>query len=285
MDVYADLLFLVNFCMDYISLIICARASGASLRRFRAVLGAALGGVYSVAALFLTSGVIGTVLAVLSWLMISVVAFYRRGDSILRTGKLAFIFLGAEAILGGVVSAVFNVLGRITSFGESYDEEKASAGGSAWLFVALGLGALLAYFLMYRIKKTKLDSAASIKIQLGGKEAVIPILLDSGNLLREPMSGRLCTVVSASDIEGILGREYALGMKDGSAFLSPDRAVKVFVVPARTVDGRTLLYGFLPDEAELLDDSGHVIKRIDTLITVRKDDGGEGKAILPEGLI
>lgn len=271
--------------MDYVSLIICARASGVTLRRFRAVIGAALGGIYSVAALFFSSGVLGTLLAVLSWLLISIVAFYRRGDRISRIGKLALVFLGAEAILGGVVSAVFTLLGRIKPFGEDVVGGESMYGGSRWTFVALGLGALAAYFLVCKIKKASLDRAVSLRIAVGGNETVIPVFLDSGNLLKEPMSGRPCTVVSSSDIESVVGRDEAEGLRSGSVFLFGDHVMKVFAIPARTVDGRTLLYGFLPDEAVLLDDGGRVLKSIDTVIAVRRDDGGRGKAILPVKLL
>ncbi len=285
MDVYADLLFLVNFCMDYVSLLICARASGVTLRRFRAVIGATFGGVYSVAALFFSSGFFGTVLAVLSWLVISLIAFYRRGDRLSRIGKLALMFLGAEAILGGVVSAVFTLLGRITPFGEDVSGEEATGGASRWIFVALGFGALAAYFLVCKIKRAELDRAVSLKISVKGREAVIPVFLDSGNLLKEPMSGRPCTVVSCADIEDLVGKSEAEGLKNGSIFLFGEQVMRAFAIPARTVEGRTLLYGFLPDEAALLDGSGRVIKSIDTVVAVRRDDGGEGKAILPTRLL
>ena len=51
MTVYADVLFSLNACINYLMLLISARVAGAQIRRIRLAAAAALGGVYAVAAL------------------------------------------------------------------------------------------------------------------------------------------------------------------------------------------------------------------------------------------
>ena len=48
MVLYADVLFLLNAVIDYILLLLSARMAGEPLRRSRFLLGAAIGGLYSV---------------------------------------------------------------------------------------------------------------------------------------------------------------------------------------------------------------------------------------------
>jgi len=48
MILYADILFFFNAVVDYLLLLLSARAAGAPLRRKRFALGAALGGLYAV---------------------------------------------------------------------------------------------------------------------------------------------------------------------------------------------------------------------------------------------
>ena len=56
MDVYADLLFLVNFSMDFLCLYLSVKLLHLPRARWRMLLAAALGGVYSVVALLLSVG-------------------------------------------------------------------------------------------------------------------------------------------------------------------------------------------------------------------------------------
>ena len=53
--VYADVLFLINFSMDFLVFYICARLSGRRLYPFRSALASALGGAYGVASLFINT--------------------------------------------------------------------------------------------------------------------------------------------------------------------------------------------------------------------------------------
>jgi MFS family permease len=53
-EVYADVFFLVNFSMDFLCFYLCARLLHRPLSLWRGMLASALGGIYAVAALFLT---------------------------------------------------------------------------------------------------------------------------------------------------------------------------------------------------------------------------------------
>ena len=52
-EVYADLLFLVNFSMDFLCYYLCARLLRRPLSLWRGIAASALGGIYAVAVLFL----------------------------------------------------------------------------------------------------------------------------------------------------------------------------------------------------------------------------------------
>ena len=60
--VYADLLFLVNFSMDLLCFFVTGRLLHKDTRMWRMIVASALGGVYSVAVLFLPLGTLTAVL-------------------------------------------------------------------------------------------------------------------------------------------------------------------------------------------------------------------------------
>ena len=111
--VYADILFLINFSMDFLCLYISSKILSIKLSSIRAILSATLGGVYSVLALFLPSAYgLSFIVDVGVCLLMCLVAWgkaRKKGD--LFVGA-AFYFAISMA-LGGVMTAIFNLLNRL----------------------------------------------------------------------------------------------------------------------------------------------------------------------------
>ena len=73
--VYGDLFFLINFSMDFLCLFLVAKLLSRPLSTLRLSLASALGGVYSVGALFLPEGLLGIILDLVCCIGICLIAF------------------------------------------------------------------------------------------------------------------------------------------------------------------------------------------------------------------
>jgi sigma-E processing peptidase SpoIIGA len=264
-DVYADLLFLVNFSMDYL----CAYLTAATLRR-RAVPGrllcaSAVGGVYAVAALFLPSGQMTSLVAdVLVCLVMCVILFYARGVPVRFFCAACALFVGISMAMGGMMTALFNLLNRIEwpteAIGNSED------GLSAWVFAILAGFSTLAGLKGSRLlHRSAARRYARLSVSVGGRTVELQALLDSGNMCRDPLSGRSVIFIDPIPARALIG---AGEEKD------PDMARRLRLIPVETVSGRRLQKAYLPDRAVLTDSGGaHVL---DVLIAPTESMRGAG---------
>ena len=113
-DVYIDLLFLINFSMDYLCLYICAKVLRKKQKLLRMMLAAAIGGVYSVISLFfIFSAPVNLICDALFCLVISAIAFAERRRLVSSTLICGFLFVGISMMTGGAMTAIFNLLNPI----------------------------------------------------------------------------------------------------------------------------------------------------------------------------
>lgn len=282
-DVYADLLFVINFCMDYSCLAITSKAASCPFSPLRGAVAASIGAVYSVLSLFVSSPSLSLALALFVCVSMCAIAFARVGDKISRIVKISAVYFGVSSLSGGCVSVVFFLLER---FGEFALTEPFSQMGenplSRAVCVSLSLGCLMTYSVLCVIKKARVDKAVYINVFAFGASIELPIVADSGNTLRDPLCGKPCTVISEKDLCLLLGEEKAHRLSRG--LLDGSDGERICVIPTRTVNRSSVLYGFYPTRAVLLDSSHKLIKNVDTVIAISTDLDG-GKAILPQALI
>lgn len=192
--IYVDSLFLLNFIIDYLLLLISARLCSLRLRRIRYLLGAAVGGIYAVACFvpglqFLTHAPMKLVL----WGIMSLIAF--GGETYLF--KCALSFLVVSAAFGGGVWALsmFSMGGSDPNGFFSLDLR------------VLVLSFALCYAGLSLVFSGKLARSRreilSVSIILRGKAAHVLALRDTGNSLREPVSGKLVLVSGASTLASL----------------------------------------------------------------------------------
>lgn len=280
-DVYADLLFLVDFCMDLACISACERISGAGGVRWRRMLAAAIGGIYSVCSLFIPEGAVSVLCALVSWQLICLVAFYRRGDSLLRQLKLSLCYLAVNALLGGCVSAVFGLLGRF-SYVLPTDLPYAYADSTLRLiFLSASTACLLLYLVTRGLRSVRLDRPEYVKITEFEGSVTLRAICDTGNLLAEPLTGTPCTVISREDLIA-LGGGCVLSLLEGKFTLDGiPCGVRVALVPTRTVSGEGIMPAFF-STVELLDREGKTIRKCETAVAVSNSGApSAGRAVLP----
>ena len=188
--IYVDTLFLLNALVDYLLLLAAARLAGEPLRRWRFALGAALGGGYAVAIFLPGLSFLAHPLCRLASAALMLMVSYGGSRRLLRQGVL-FVALTC-AFGGGVV-----VIGLLGGTGLSL--------GNGVFYSALDLKVLLlsaavCYWVLTVVfqRLAKHNRAGGelvdIKLSLEGRTLNLTALVDTGNTLTDPVTGRPAVV-------------------------------------------------------------------------------------------
>lgn len=198
--IYIDSVFLLNSVMDYLLLLAAARLAGLPLRRGRYLLGALAGGAYA-AAVFLPGleWLTAAPVKLAAGVLLCLIAY--GGES--RLPRLMLLFLAVSCAMAGCVLGLGLLSGRgvpVVS-GVFYTNVDARV---------LLIAAASAYAVLTVVFRAAASHAAAgmllpVRVRLRGRTAELTALWDSGNDLREPVSGRPVLVVSPGVLDGALG--------------------------------------------------------------------------------
>lgn len=253
-EVFIDLYVLVNVSMDLLCLLTVAALLHRKIRRWRAVLAAVLGGLYAAAALLLGLnglwGFLGDAVAALSMCAIT---FGVRHRSVWRVLQPIPILMLVSMTLGGIMTALYGALNRLDLPFELLEGD----GLSVWTFALLTAVASFATLRGGRLfgisHKTR---SMTVSLTLFGRSVTLNALVDSGNLLRDPLSGKSVIVVDADRLADILPAPMLAACKNGTvaAFLSTyEHARCCRLIPAKTASGEGMLLALLPDKLSVSD--------------------------------
>ena len=240
--VYADALLALNAAVDYLLLLAAGRLSGLALNRPRMGLGALLGGVYALLSarwpgFFSLLSVKALAGALLVW-----VAFAPQPR--LWRGVLSFYLCGAA--LGGCVYALTGLRNAGAAPGSVFPVSLPT------LALAFALGYALLSLVLRRRARQAQRRVLRAELSLGDRRAVFSVLEDTGNELRDPVSGRPVLVAECAALGPLLDRPETLALDPAQA-LEPLRrqGLRARLLPCRSVTGGALLLCFLPDAAVL----------------------------------
>lgn len=195
--IYLDTLFLLNGIVDYVLLLASARVAGEPLSRGRFLLGAILGGGYAVA-IFLFPFLTGGGYKLLVFLLMMLVA-YGKSEKLLRQ---ILIFLALSAGLAGGILAI------VLTGGEGLTLQGGVLYSSMDLKIVL-LSASICYALVTTVFQnfathTKASGElVSVSFQLFGQEVDCLAMVDTGNTLKDPISGLPVLVVETKTLSAL----------------------------------------------------------------------------------
>lgn len=195
MKIYADVLFAINFSMDFISLFITAVLLKRRVHKLKILISASLGGLYGVlSVIFPLGAVVSAILGVLVSFFMCVIAFMEK--SIKRLAGIYLIYWGISAVLGGLMSVLYSFLNKLLAeYIESYSYTSVYTG--ARFFIVASLAILASIALSRVFSNEKAIKSVVVDIVLKDDSYRVDALCDSGNLLTEPISGKSVILVSA----------------------------------------------------------------------------------------
>ena len=234
--IYIDDLFFFNLAADYLLCLAAARLCGLSLKRLRYFAAALFGAAYSVFAVLPRFAFLASMPCKLAAAGIMGLAAYGGEARMLRCTA---VFLGVSAAFGGAIWAA-----------------SLSAPAALDLRVLL-LSFVLCYLALTavaacraRIERTRV---VSVELTLLGRSCRFPALSDSGNCLRDPLSGHDVLLASPAALDALFpGRGELLSLSDPVAFCEaasgcPELRGRFRLVSYSALGGGGLLPAFRPD--------------------------------------
>ena len=190
--VYIDEVFLLNAVLDYLLLLCSARLAGEELRRGRMAAAALLGGGYAAAVFLPGWGFLSHPLCALAAAAgMTLVAF---GGS-RRLLRVSLVFLGVSAAFGGGVLALQLLSGR-----------RVVPDLRSLLLSAAGCYAFLT-LIFHRGFRHSGGELASAELRLNERSCRLTALVDTGNTLNDPHTGRPVMVAEGEKLRSLFPPE------------------------------------------------------------------------------
>lgn len=268
MVIYADVLFTVNFISSYMQLYIIGRLiNKLKVSKLRLTLAAIIGGA-SACVVFCTdlSVILSSLIRLGTMLLMVFTAFYELKRSfwyqiglfILVTGIMVFstiILVSLSGLTTGIVLKggflYFNIPSEI-------------------FVVAFALSYLLTVLFIKLIKKVQHKKYYNVVVCHNNSSVCVTALFDSGNLLKEPITGKPVSIFEWDKIKSLFDADYGFYEIEQHA-----ESMKLWVVPYKTIGNPSgMLFAFIADNINIPEKNKIISK---TFIAVYNGDLSSGK--------
>ncbi len=269
MTVYLDVVLLENLCMNYIILFATGYLMKIKMKQLRLIVSSILGGIYAVIAYLEILPIYSSfgMKVVLSILMVYI-AFKPKGVKILS--KQLIIFYLTSFVFGGCAFALLyfvrpqDILMRNGVYVGTYPIKIALLGGIVGFIIT---------YVAFRIVKTKLrrkDILYNIEITLQEKRLKVKAMLDTGNLLKDPISKMPVIVVEKEQLYSLLPiqlldhiEEWIGGDEEFLNQIEEKELIARFrIIPFSSVGKQNgLMLGFKADQVEIEKEEGTQIRK------------------------
>ena len=247
-SVYGDLLFLINFSMDFLCLFLVAQLTSRYFSMLRGAMAAALGGIYAVATLFISfGGYFDIILHLLICFAMCWITFFRKGESLRAMAILTAALLLASLLLGGIMTAIFHLLNRASPPDSLIDTHQMPL----WLFATIALLSSVTTWIGGRFLRARAQiEYADVEIRLGNRRAIIRAMCDNGNLLRDAISGKPVIVADSRHAVNLLPANLppieSWNLQALSS-LPPSLASRLRIIPQGSAGYEGMLLALRPD--------------------------------------
>ena len=207
--VYLDELFLLNFVVDYLLLLAAGRLAGEVLHRGRLALGAALGAAYAGAVFLPGLGFLVHPLCKVGAGVLTVLAGYGGSRRLLR---VCLVFFAVSAAFGGGIFAIQLLGNRSLTLSNGILSSPLDL--KLVLLSAAGCYGLITLLFHRAALHSPRRELAPAVVELGSRRVVLTALVDTGNTLTDPVSGKPVLVAEGSKLDGLFPPGTAPGQAE-----------------------------------------------------------------------
>jgi sigma-E processing peptidase SpoIIGA len=234
--------------MDYLCIYICSKVLHRKIKLGRMLAAAALGGVYSVIPLFLpVSSAVSLALDCATCLCMCAIVYLEKGRSLGSLLLSAFLFVGISMMTGGCMTAIFNLLNKLNLPLDLVESD----GISTYLFAALALVAGIISLKSGEIISRRAPiKECKLHLRFCGKDFELLGLSDSGNLVRDPITGKPVIFVDRETIEKQVPLDFLDRFAEGK--LDRDAPCKnLRIISLRTATGTSIATAAAPESISI----------------------------------
>ena len=206
MTIYLDIILLENLVLNYLIIYVTGIISKAKIKQLRIILGSMLGAIFTIISYIVNLKIYSNFVIKI---VLSVVIIYISFNSknIKQLGKQVLLFYLVSFVFAGATIGII-YMGNF----KNITIQNGVLVGNYTLRTIL-VGVVIAYFtilLSYKLIKTKIskkDLICDISIKLNNKEIKAKAMLDTGNLLKEPITNTPVIVMEHTLFKGVLPKE------------------------------------------------------------------------------
>lgn len=276
--IYADVLFLINFTMDFLTLFVTASILRRKVRVIRLCIASAIGGIYGVASVFIEGILLINIFINLAVSFLMCLIVFKK-----RTLPCYALFYGTGCLLGGAMTAFFTFMNGINTDSTENNTlpEKIPLGWMAVSAAIIGVAAIAGGRMAKRKRSLR---PCRLTVTSHNGTFVFDAMTDSGNLLTDPMSGKPVIILQKKCFLSLLPDAlvpiFEKGNTDGISDLAPELLTSVRLIPSSSVGGSKLLFSYLPKKITLEN------VEVSALLAMGDENGyGNYSALVPEILI
>ncbi len=265
--VYIDVYFLINFTVDLLALHFASSFSRVPIKNFNLILASVIGGAYAIVALLIPPApLLQFAVAVIALIVFSAAA--RWSLTPMRRIKLTCAFLLFLVIIGGLVYFAFNMLERYLP---DYSEQPIRNRRLLILAIIILLVMAAIKLCLSLFSHTATQKCERVCIEHGDSSIEVEALVDTGNLLKDPMSGSPVILIKRDCAEGL----FPHGVPTLYATEQTEEIKKsIRIIPIKRGERSVLLVGIKPDRVWIC--RGKQKSDIDITVAIDNEGGSFG---------
>ena len=206
MTIYIDVVLIENLIMNYIILLATGIIIKTKIKHLRLILGSLIGAIYTIITYIITIKIYSNFfLKILLSIIIIYVAF--NPQNIKNMWKQLIVFYLTSFVFGGAAFALIyvvkpqDILMRNGLFLGTYPLK------TVILSAIIAFIIIIVTFKIVKSKISKKDMYKDVRILFEGKQIKLKAMLDTGNLLKEPITGKPVIVVEHTCLYDVLPKE------------------------------------------------------------------------------
>ena len=260
MTIYIDVVLIENLIMNYIILLASGLILKIKIKHIRLILASLLGAVYSIIAYM---GILEFYSSILLKIILSIIIVYIafNPQSIKKMWKDLLIFYLTSFVFGGAAFALIyiirpqDILMRNGLFLGTYPLKTVMLGG----IVAFTI--IITAFTVVKRKISKKDMFCTIEIKLNGKNIKANAMIDTGNMLKEPITNTPVVVVEHTLLYQCMPKEILNNLENiigGDFEKIPDKIKQEYILKLKLIPFSSLgkqngmLLGIKPEYLKII---------------------------------
>lgn len=257
MTVYVDVVLLENISMNYIILLASSLIGNRKVNFFKVLVASFIGGIYSIVNYVLDVSLLVNMLFKIFISVIMIKIAFKSGSKKAFFKQLMLFYLVSLTFGGTAFMLLFFINPKGVIF------EKGHLIGTYPIKIAI-LGGIVGFTIITIVsnilRKVLSEQICEIEIFYQGKNTKLKTFIDSGNLLKEPISQANVIVVEKESLKNIVDQNFLDNTKNilSGNLLSTGTDIlknKIKIIPFSSLGNENgMLVGFKPDYIKIYDD-------------------------------